>query len=127
MTDWQRVPCKPWTGAVQSKGYGNLKVNGKTKLAHRVAYEEAYGPIPDGHEVDHLCRNTICCEPLHLEAVTHRENVIRGMHPNVVAFRAGTCTRGHDKSETYRRKSNGQAVYCRACRREDRAAAKEAA
>ena len=46
-------------------------------FAHRVAYELTYGRIPEGKEVDHLCRNKACVNPSHLEAVSHRENMLR--------------------------------------------------
>ena len=66
--------CWEWTGAVSSAGYGRL---GASDYAHRASHEEFVGPIPDGHEVDHLCRNRICINPAHLEAVTKRENLLR--------------------------------------------------
>lgn len=47
--------------------------------AHRLSYELFVGPIPDGYELDHLCRNRGCVNPAHLEAVTHRVNVLRGL------------------------------------------------
>jgi hypothetical protein len=53
------------------------------------------GPIPEGLEIDHLCRVQLCVNPEHLEAVTHRENMLRSPLPNFQAYVAGTCTRGH--------------------------------
>lgn len=67
-------PCWIWTGAVNSRGYGCLIVQGKAWLAHRLVHEVILGPIPAGHQVDHLCRRRMCVNPLHLEAVTGREN-----------------------------------------------------
>ena len=72
--------CWPFTGGT-NKGYGQIKTleNGKWRqtAAPKVAYELANGPLPPGHEIDHLCRNPICCNPAHLEAVTHSENMKR--------------------------------------------------
>jgi predicted RNA-binding Zn-ribbon protein involved in translation (DUF1610 family) len=75
--------CWLWTGCVDENGYGNIGVrrpDGTRTVgyAHRVAYEETVGPIPDRLEIDHLCRTRSCVNPGHLEAVTHRENARRG-------------------------------------------------
>lgn len=75
--------CHQWVGGVKSldprKQYGTLSVNGKIRPAHVWIYEQARGPVPDGLVVDHLCSNTRCVNPLHLEAVvTNTENVRRG-------------------------------------------------
>jgi hypothetical protein len=74
--------CWNWTGALTSnlpgKGYGRIQVGPKLKLTHRVAYEALVGPIPEGLDLDHLCRNRKCCNPAHLEPVTRRENLLRG-------------------------------------------------
>lgn len=82
--------CWRWTGAtVQGKSktlYGMVRVDGKTQLAHRWAYTTFRGPIADGLTVDHLCANTLCVNPEHLEAVSNQENVRRGFER-----RAHTC------------------------------------
>ena len=71
--------------------------------AHRVAYELVKGKIPAGLELDHLCRNRICCNPAHLEAVTGRENSLRGVSPWAKNACATHCPRGHpyDAENTY--------------------------
>lgn len=67
--------CWNWTGGRQSKGYGSFGIgNGKTALAHRVAYELENGPIPDGLLVRHRCDNQLCCNPEHLELGTVADN-----------------------------------------------------
>lgn len=71
--------CWNWIAGKISTGYGELKINGMDLLAHRVSYEIHKGKIPDGLELDHLCRNRICVNPNHLEAVTHKQNNVRGM------------------------------------------------
>lgn len=71
--------CWPWLGTKSRLGYGTAatKVAGRTNQAHRVVYEALVGPIPTGLELDHLCRNTSCVNPSHLEPVTHAENMRR--------------------------------------------------
>jgi HNH endonuclease len=70
--------CWLWQGALHSAGYGFLSVGGRNQLAHRVAYRLFVGPIPDGLELDHLCRVKHCVNPAHLEPVTTAENLRRG-------------------------------------------------
>ena len=70
--------CWLWTGARNSYGYGNIRVNKIHKNAHRVSYELAFGPPPAGLDLDHLCNNKWCVNPLHLEPVTRSENLKRG-------------------------------------------------
>lgn len=62
----------------QNNGYGQVRSNGRPRGAHVVFYEAAKGAVPKGMELDHLCRNTLCVNPDHLEPVTSRENTRRG-------------------------------------------------
>lgn len=66
--------CLEWTGATL-RGYGQIGVNGKVLYAHRVSYELAYGPIPDGMDICHRCDNPPCCAPEHLFAGTMLDNM----------------------------------------------------
>lgn len=113
--------CWMWTGSVNTKGYAHMKISGKVwAVVHRVMYEYAKGPVPAGLQLDHLCRNKPCVNPDHLEAVTARENMHRGMAPSIRAHLSGICKRGHQLSEGYRRKTDG-GMSCRECRRIRRA------
>jgi hypothetical protein len=69
--------------------------SGQLKYAHRVSYEAFVGPIPNGREIDHLCRVRACINPLHLEAVTPQVNVRRGTSPGAEALRRLNCMYGH--------------------------------
>lgn len=80
---WLRVnkseTCWEWTASLTQAGYGKVQMpHGKTGTAHRRSYEIANGQVPDGLVIDHLCRNKKCVRPDHLEAVTVRENTVRG-------------------------------------------------
>lgn len=75
-------------------GYGKATYNGEIYMAHRFSYETYVGPIPEGLQIDHLCRNRACVNPEHLEAVTLSENVARSMAPSAVSRRTGMCVRG---------------------------------
>ncbi len=70
--------CWVWQLARNDDGYGQMTVMGKTVYAHRVFYERAHGAIPNGYPIDHLCRVPPCVNPEHLEAVTSRQNYLRG-------------------------------------------------
>lgn len=93
------APC-PVTGCVfwlghTSKGYGVLKVLNRTTWAHRVSYLFWKGPIPDDLTVDHRCGQPLCINPDHLEAVTMRENILRGNGCSTRNARKTHCVRGH--------------------------------
>lgn len=70
--------CWIWQRAKSKQGYGMVTIKQKQFLMHRIFYEQKYGPIPAGLELDHLCHQTLCINPDHLEAVTHAVNVQRG-------------------------------------------------
>jgi hypothetical protein len=72
-------PCWAWTAGLFPAGYGCFKLDGKSRLAHRLSYEWVIGPIPEGDDLDHLCRVRECCNPAHLEPVTPAENARRAL------------------------------------------------
>lgn len=67
--------CLEFTGCVVRKGYGQMKVAGKPQYTHRVAYALRHGSVPAAMTIDHVCRNTVCCNPDHLQLMTNEENV----------------------------------------------------
>ena len=118
---WEKVdktgPCWEWT-ASKVYGYGQFGIaHQKHARAHRFAYELLVGPIPEGLELDHLCRNRACVNPDHLEPVTTRVNLLRGA--TVTARKAGQthCIHGHEftPDNTFIRKNGCRT--CLTCRR----------
>jgi hypothetical protein len=104
-----------WLGATRL-GYGRVLVSGKMRSAHRVAYELAIGPIPDGLTIDHLCRNPGCVNPIHLEPVTIRVNILRGSMPAADNARKTHCKNGHPfEGDNLSVLSAGRRRRCRTC------------
>lgn len=107
--------CWLWKAYIMNTGYGQFYANGNLCLAHRFSYEWHVGPIPDGFQIDHLCRNPQCVNPSHLEPVTPAENTRRGnagLHWRIKTH----CPRNHpyDKTNTYITPSSG-GRSCRKC------------
>jgi HNH endonuclease len=112
--------CWLWT-ATGTKRYGQIRLAGQGSpmvYAHRLAYEFANGPIPEGLEVDHLCRVGYCVRPDHLEAVTPKENCRR--RPKRAPRDLGeTCKAGHPRTpENTRINKSVNGRYCRLCANE---------
>ena len=108
--------CWNWTGPKTNGGYGHTRGVGEN-LTHSVFYRLIVGDVPDGLDLDHLCRNPSCVNPSHLEAVTHRENCARGIARLVNGDnqrRKTHCPQGHlyDLFNTYWYKSER---HCRIC------------
>lgn len=87
--------CWLWIGGTATHGYGRIMVKGRRIGAHRYSYELHKGPIPEGLQIDHLCRTRSCVNPDHLEAVTGRTNVLRGNTVVAENARKTHCSRGH--------------------------------
>lgn len=113
--------CWRWQGSLKSNGYASFYAGGgrgtNKTYAHRFAYELLIGPIPDGLDIDHLCRVRDCSNPGHLEAVTHRENMLRGDTFAAKHARKTHCHQGHpfDEVNTYWF-LDGSGRGCRTCR-----------
>jgi hypothetical protein len=118
---WARVAigdaCWEWLGTLTSDGYGQMSVAGRSVQAHVLSYELNGGLIPDGLELDHLCRNRQCVNPAHLEPVTRGENQRRGMAPWGINARKTECKWGHpfDEANTLYRTPGRRT--CRECNR----------
>lgn len=117
--------CVVWTGGADKRGYGRFVVDGGNMLSHRYAYQQKYGSIPDGLELDHICRNPPCVNAGHLEAVTHQVNVQRGMAgkhlPQLSRDRASRithCPKGHEYNESNASQRSNGARQCLVCGRE---------
>jgi hypothetical protein len=110
--------CWIWKG-VREGGYGGIYDRKQRYQAHRISYMLHVGPIPEGLVIDHLCRNTRCVNPDHLEAVTEQVNILRGLGTSSVFARKTHCKYGHEftPENTYIHKSRNSRV-CRTCNRE---------
>ena len=109
--------CMIFTGYKEKRmGYGYVRHEGKVRLAHRVAYSLAIGPIPEGLTIDHLCRQPSCINPDHLEAVTQGENNRRGTTYDFQRAKT-TCPKGHPYSHTVVAKGYTER-RCRECHRD---------
>jgi hypothetical protein len=108
--------CWNWQLCLKENGYGRVNVGGKLWHSHRLAYEAFIGEIPDGLDLDHLCRNRACCNPEHLEPVTAREN----HHRSPVSNASKThCPANHPYTpENVYWARGGTARRCRICTRE---------
>jgi hypothetical protein len=111
--------CWEWQRAISRDGYGRVWWQGSMRMAHRVVYTLLAGPIPDDRpQLDHVkergCASNHCCWPVHLEPVTHQENIRRSKCISVINAAKTHCPSGHeyDLINTYWA-ADGR--HCRAC------------
>lgn len=109
--------CWQWTGSMWGRKYVQFWVDKRHVYIHRWAYEYFIGPIPDGLTLDHLCRNTRCANPWHVEPVTNKENGLRGNSKPAINARKTHCVHGHPFNEANTRiRANGYR-QCNECQR----------
>ena len=118
---WSKVEigeggCWRWTGDNKNGGYGMFAFDGRKQFAHRVAYKVLQGPIGDGLVIDHLCRVPCCVNPSHLEVVTHKVNILRGVGVTALNAVKTHCPKGHEYSIENTGHYNGWR-YCILCQR----------
>jgi len=115
--------CVIWEGptiTTHKITYGRLKGK-KLILAHRISYQKQYGPIPENLVIDHLCRNGLCINPYHLEAISNKENILRGEGACAKNARLTHCKNGHEfNDENTRIRITGKIRrrICKVCERE---------
>jgi len=108
--------CWPWRGTLTSTGYGEFRFGYQNYKAHRISYEFMVGPVPEGLQLDHLCRNKSCVNPGHLEPVTSQENTVR-MVPYLDL--PTHCPQGHEYTTDNTYMERGRKRKCRTCHREN--------
>jgi hypothetical protein len=108
--------CWIWTGYRNPAGYGQIGVDYKVKLAHRVSYELFVGPITK-RTLDHLCNTPACINPTHLHPATDRENILRGTSPSAAHARQTHCKYGHEFTPENTYWYLGKWRNCRECMR----------
>lgn len=110
--------CQIWEGGLTANGYAYFnRGTGRERLVHRIMYVYAKGEIPKGLQLDHLCRVRCCVNPDHLQAVTSRENTLRGIGLSAINARKTHCKNGHPflpEEAEYRQKNH----RCRVCKTE---------
>ena len=115
---WEQIQktetCWLWTGSLTRGGYGQIRADGRLQYVHRISCALVGHPIPEDLTADHLCRVRNCVNPDHIEAVSFRENVLRGIGPTADNARRGLCKKGHQLLQLFTEHRRD----CRECTRE---------
>lgn len=106
--------CLIYEGAWNGHGYASVWQDGAARSGHVLVWEEKHGPVPEGHELDHLCKTKPCCNDAHLEPVTHSVNMQR-------VPKMTHCKRGHEFNDANTNTLQDGERQCRICRRERQA------
>jgi len=109
--------CLIWNGHINKKGYGMMSLNHQAFLVHRISYELFKGSIPKGLTVDHLCKNKACQNVDHMEAISNKDNILRGNNTAARNSRKTHCIRGHEFTPENIYKQHGNMRMCRECTR----------
>ena len=109
--------CWEWSGCLDHHGYSHFNDKSSGYKGHRFIYSYFFGDIKSNLVLDHLCKNTKCCNPNHLEQVTQRENILRGSSLFAMKAKQTHCKRGHEfnNTNTYYRKDRPNTRTCRVC------------
>jgi hypothetical protein len=108
--------CWTWTACMNRAGYG-LFSDGRVYLAHRWSFEEFVGPIPNGLVIDHLCRTRACVNPAHMQTVTPRTNILRGVGAGALNAAKTHCPKGHPYDEVNTLYQGIDGRRCATCQR----------
>lgn len=111
------TPCVRCTNTPKANGYGYVWDGTKQVLEHRKVYEALHGPLLQGYQVDHLCRNRWCVNVTHLEAVTQQENIRRQFMAKYGYDPDTHCAAGHLRTEENTARASDGARRCRECSR----------
>ena len=118
---WTKVEKTPtcwlWTANISTCGYGQFSLKGRLHAAHRIAWALSGNVLAPGRVLDHLCRRKNCVNPDHLEAVTQRENLIRGNGPVATNIRKTKCVHGHAYTQENTVICKDGTRRCRTCKR----------
>jgi hypothetical protein len=115
--------CWNWTASCDSKGYGQYAIgtykpnSRRNARAHQVSYALTIGEVPENMVIDHLCRNRTCVNPAHMEVVTNKDNILRGVSPSSKHAIKTHCPYGHPYNDSNTRLNAGSRV-CRTCHRQ---------
>jgi hypothetical protein len=107
--------CWRWRAALNAGGYALFGLDGRMRLGYRIAYEWWVGLVPDGLQLDHICRVRQCVNPDHLEPVTRQENALRGVRARAVP-KPTHCPYGHEYSGKNLWKTREGYLHCVICR-----------